>query len=293
MREYPFIFSPNVKAIDQSMKAEPLNSVAVLLFHDCVELFLALVSEYLNAGKTGQAFLEYWEAINNKLPDKDFAQKDSMKRLNTARTSLKHSGIQPSKSEVDAFRISVANFFDENTEKVFGISFRSISMAPLVNDDEVRQGLENADELFSQGNIEDAVEKVAIAFEQLLHNFEGRIFHTHQRFPFRPGKSSKFSFSSRFSHTGRSSTMEQREFASFVKDVQDAFDEINDRMKILSLEIDYRRFVKFKLIVPDVRLMMSGEYVASTFAKPVTINEYNFCYDFVIENALRLQEITF
>src|SRR2546423_6801644 len=93
MRRLAMIQYTFMMAVDQSHKPEPLNMVSILLFHDAVELFLMLASEYLGAGKTGQEFMTYWEAINQKLPSKDFGQKDSMNRLNKARANWKHYGI--------------------------------------------------------------------------------------------------------------------------------------------------------------------------------------------------------
>ena len=125
-------------AVDQSHTPEPLNMVSILLFHDAVKLFLALASEHVDAGKTGKEFLAYWEAINQKLPSKDFGQKDGMSRLNAARANWKHHGIRLSATEIDDFRAHIATFFRENTPKVFRISFDEISMAALVQGEEVR-----------------------------------------------------------------------------------------------------------------------------------------------------------
>src|SRR5712692_10799655 len=108
MRRLAMIQYMYAMAVDQSHKPEPLNIVGILLFHDAVELFLALASEYLNAGKTGHGFMEYWEVINQKLPSKDFGQKDSMSRLSAARSNWKHYGIRLPTTEIDDFRTNVA-----------------------------------------------------------------------------------------------------------------------------------------------------------------------------------------
>lgn len=55
-----------------------------------------------------------------------------MKRLNKARVQLKHYGTSPSKLDIEAFRATVTNFFDENTPKIFGIDFSSVSLVDLV-----------------------------------------------------------------------------------------------------------------------------------------------------------------
>ncbi len=269
-------------AVDQSSKPEPLNMVAILLFHDAAELFLALASEYLNAGKTGQAFMEYWEIINQKLPGKDFAQKDAMKRLNAARTNFKHHAIVIAPAEIEAFRLSVAAFFSENTQKVFAIDFDDISMSSLVLEDAVRTRLEEADTLRSKGDIPAAIKEIAIAFQELLNRFKWRLFEEQQGFPFEPRAFSR--------HPSLSSL--PRELSGFAEDVEKALSSLNEQIKILSLGIDYRSYVRFQWLTPPAHLMMGGNYVASGDGRVQSSQDYAFCYNFVIESALHLQEFT-
>lgn len=77
--------------IEQSLKSEPICCISILTFHDAVELFLQLTSEYLNVGKKIIHFMEYFTLISNKIEGKDLSQKESIRRLNTARVSLKLS----------------------------------------------------------------------------------------------------------------------------------------------------------------------------------------------------------
>lgn len=111
-------------AVDQFHTPEPLNMVSILLFHDAVELFLALASEHVDAGKTGKGFLAYWEAINQKLPSKDFGQKDGMSRLNAARANWKHHGIRLSATEIDDFQAHAATFFGRIPRRYSGFPLR-------------------------------------------------------------------------------------------------------------------------------------------------------------------------
>lgn len=164
MRRLAMIQYVYTMAVDQSRQPEPLNMVSVLYFHDAVELFLALASEHLDAGKTGQAFMSYWEAINQKLPNKDFGQKDSMNRLNAARSNWKHHGILLPTTEIEDFKTNVADFFRENTPKVFGFAFEEISMTSLVQYEEVRDRLLSAEKLSNDGEIKRSIREAAIAF---------------------------------------------------------------------------------------------------------------------------------
>jgi len=169
-------------AVEQSEKPYPLSAISILLFHDCVELFLQLVSEHLGVGKNGCKFMDYWNEIEQKTKYL-LTQKDAMKRLNESRVIFKHNGVKVDRSEINVFLVSVTNFFEENTYPVFDINFDSISTTSLVRDDNVRQGLESADGLVSTGDIKGAIRKVSIAFEQLVNNFIARLFeHEHDIF---------------------------------------------------------------------------------------------------------------
>jgi len=121
-------------AVEQSQRLEPLCSTSILTFHDAIELFLQLASEYLDVGKGRPSFMEYWEilASTSKLPEGVLIQKESMRRLNKARVALNHHGILPSKLGIEAFRASVTNFFEENTPLIFDIKFSEISLIELV-----------------------------------------------------------------------------------------------------------------------------------------------------------------
>jgi hypothetical protein len=267
-------------ALDQSKQPEPLNMIALLHFHDAVELFLALASEYLNAGKTGQGFMDYWEAINQKLPGKDFAQKDAMKRLNAARANFKHHGIVIAPAEIEAFRLNVEAFFRENAQKVFALDFDDVSMSALVLEDAVRTRLEEADTLRSRGDIAAALKEVACAFQELLHGFKWRLFKEQQTFPFEslPPAGLLPSASSGSSE--------------FARSVAKALRDLNEQVKILSLGIDYRSYVRFQWLTPPVFLMMSGRYETSGDGHGHSSQDYTFCSHFVIECALRLQEFS-
>lgn len=119
-------------AVEQSKKPEPLSCTSILMLHDSIELFLQLSYEHLNGGKADPKFLEYWDIINSKLNGKAITQKESIRRLNDARVSLKHHGNLPSKLDIEGFRASALNFFEDNTPIIFGVSFKEISLVELV-----------------------------------------------------------------------------------------------------------------------------------------------------------------
>ncbi len=284
MRRLAMIQYMYMMAVDQSHKPEPLNTVSILHFHDAVELFLVLASEHLNAGKTGKEFMTYWEAINQKLPNKDFGQKDSMERLNKARVDCKHYAFRLSTIEVNDFKTNVGDFFRENTPKVFGFTFEEISMAALVQSKEVRDRLLKAEQLSSTGEIKAAIKETAIAFHDLLNRFQWRVMEQNN-FHLREVSSHRF-----FSNIERKAPKDSSQFA---KEIEKEINILHEQVKLLSLGIDYRRYMRFRGLTPIVHLMGSGTYEAFGDGGGQSHQDYLFCYHFVIECALCLQEIQF
>jgi len=284
MRRLAMIQYMYTMAVDQSHKPEPLNMVSILHFHDAVELFLALASEHLDAGKTGKEFMAYWEAINQKLPSKDFGQKDSMSRLNAARVNWKHHGIRLPTIEIDDFKTNVADFFRENTPKVFGFAFEEISMAALVQSEEVRDRLLKAEQLNSTDEINAALRETAIAFQDLLNRFQWRVMEQNN-FHLRGISSRRF-----FSHIEREAP---KDLSRFAKEIEKEMNILHEQVKLLSLGVDYRRYIRFQWLTPIVHLMGNETYEAFGDGNGQSHQDYLFCYHFVIECALRLQEIQF
>lgn len=286
MRRLAMIQYTYTMAVEQSHKPEPLNMVSIVLFHDAVELFLALTSEHLNVGKTGKEFMAYWDAISQKLPGSDFGQKDSMKRFNEARVNWKHYGITLPNAEIEDFRSNVVSFFRENTPKVFGFAFEEISMAVLVQEKEVRDRLVKAEQLVSAGEIQSAIQEIAFAFFNLMDGFEAKIIQENSFHLNRP-----FLSLHSFSHI---ESVAPKELSKFAKEIEKELSTLHERMKLLSLGIDYRRYIRFQGLAPFVYRTGNGAYhVSPGTGKGRSHHDYLFCYQFVIECALRLQEFQF
>jgi hypothetical protein len=284
MRRLAMIQYMYTLAIDHVNKPEPLNMIAILNFHDAVELFLALAAEHLNVGKEDQKFVTYWDVINPALPNKDLGQRASMTRLNKARVGWKHYGIPIPTVEIENFRTNVADFFRENTPKVFGVPFEEISMATLVQDQEVRDRLLKAEQLSSTGEIKAALKETAIAFQDLLNRFDWRVME--QNSSHLKGVSSRRFFS-------RIESTAPPELSRFAREIETELDTLHNQVKLLSLGIDYRRYIRFQGLIPSVHLMFSGTYDVSGDGRGQSHQDYLFCYHFVTECALRIQEIQF
>jgi len=280
-------------AIEQSQRPEPLCSASVLTFHDAIEFFLQLASEYLDVGRGQPSFMEYWEILASKLSEGVPTQKESIRRLNRARVALKHHGTSPSKLDIEAFRASATNFFEENTSPIFDIKFSEISLIELVQCEEIKNNLEESERLLEENKIEESLDKVAISFTQLIDDYESRKRGRFGRSPFFFGES--LTFLSSF-HMGIDRSQE-RKLANFVDKIKESVEALQVAVKILSLGVDYRRYVKFRLLTPHIDRALAGNYLISRGnwgEKGVpSVEDVQFCIDFVIESAVILQEFDF
>ena len=69
---------------------------------------------------------------------------------------------------------------------------------------------------------------------------------------------------------------------------------LEKNLKIIAFGIDFNKYAKFRTIVPDVTCYVGGELEVN-FKGEETINqnEINFCLNFIIEVALKLQQFDF
>jgi hypothetical protein len=81
---------------------------------------------------------------------------------------------------------------------------------------------------------------------------------------------------------------------TFVDKVRESIQALQGAVRILSLGLDYRRYSKFDWLTPRVHWMIDGSVkVTAPPHPPVSEEDCRFCFDFVIEAAMRLQEFDY
>lgn len=277
--------------IEQSQKPEPLCSISILTFHDAIELFLQLAAEHYNVKKSkGQiSFMEYWTLLSPKIPKGELTQQIAMERLNKARVGLKHYGNLPSKIGIESFRASATNFFEENTHLIFKIDFSTISLVDLIQYEETKNCLKEAMVLLDKNNITKSLDKIAIAFSQLIYDYCQSIRKTkHPSGIFEESIAIPSNF--HISSDLQNSMKITKALLDFANKVKESLENINDVVKILVLGIDYKKYDKFRLLTPTVHRSGFSGYSINRNVKIVDLNDVHFCIDFVIESAVILQE---
>ena len=261
--------------IEQSHQAEPMNSVSLLSFHDAVELFLQLTTEHHGISKNDRTFMAYWDAIAPKIGE-PLRQRESMKRMNRARSQLKHHGMLPAPTDVESFRTSTTNFFTENTPLVFGRNFDSISLVDFVSSRGVREVLSSAEESIKQDRPKYALRRISLAFDTMVDEYVGG----------RPRPSSSpFRFEGRFEPLD-SVLGKDEDVVEFIDGVWEAITPMQKAITVMCLGLDYRKYVKFETVV---RRGIHDSKSKDSEIGNREIDYVMFCFNYVIESAIHLQ----
>lgn len=282
------------QGVELSKKSYPDSQMAVLTFHDAVELFLYLSCEYLQVSNLGNTnFIGYFDKIKNSSSKLILSQKIQMIKLNKARVELKHRGVLIGDSTIEELRVNVRNFFEENTRTVFDVDFQGLTLIDLVKNQSAKNKLLKANEFLDQGDFNNSLLKSAQAFDELLDDYENR---SCEPFGINP-----YDFANSMT---RMKTRDLKEYfksfstlSKFVDNTKTTIELMGNALKIIGLGIDYKKFVKFKRLTPLRVKIESGpsRYYFSHMQKLDDLNEEDvqFCIDFVIESALMIQDFPF
>lgn len=275
-----------LQGVEQSSRTEGISSFSILSFHDSVEMFLKLYSEVKNEEESF-SFPKYW----SKFPE--LPHKEQMNSLSLRRRNLKHKGVFPSKLDIEHSKFSTRAFLQEATLLIDNIQFDKISLTDLVYSEKVRSFLKKAELEIANKNYEKVLKYVASSFKVLISVYEEKATGDY-RSPFFFGDNFSFHNSFFMGLNGNDSLEEFRKIGEFVDKAGEAIEQIQSAIKMISLGIDYRKYVKFNYLTPHATLLRNGEVVCEMHMSKIkdsySDEELEFLVNFVIESALKLQE---
>ena len=271
--------------IEQAKQNGVFAGFSILAFHDSAEMFLLLVAE--DHGKKGASklsFMEFWA----EFPDLTMAA--SMEKLKDRRVSLKHHGLFPSQMDIEESRITITQFFKENTWNQFKVDFDSISLADLIEFPNIKAYVQKAETFLNENNTYECLCNARVGFEELLNTYESDKMQWYR---------SIFNVGEEIG-TGFESVVSRREInkARWFEQVTKTTNAIRNVLKISAMGIDYKKYALFCLITPSYTPTCSptgekGYFLRSTDTLATKQEDCRFCIDFVIDSALKLQEFQF
>lgn len=275
------------EGLEQSRRPSPAFVTGLLTFHDAVELFLHLACDHHGAALKPKASLEdYFAALNEKVGP--VANKVTMMKLNEARRNLKHHGNLPHAEDMESFRFGMQAFFDENTPVLFnGLRFSDVSLIDMVACEKAREHLAAAEDHWRRGRPGEARSSLALAYHELHWDYMERNRDRWGRTPFDFGPSFSAFIGSRLGLEG--------EARRFVDDVLESIKQMRSALEVMVLGIDYKKYVEFDTLTPGVLRTMDGRtHLSPSFSSAeLKQEEYDRCFSFIIEAALKLQEFDF
>lgn len=272
-------------AKEQSKQFGTFSAFSILAFHDCVEMLLILIVQQKN-GKIQNHFLEYWKEIAG-LP-----YKSNMENLNLVRKNLKHYALFPNKEEIDRCCDDVRIFLTDIIQNYFNTDFDELRLSSLITFDKVKEDVEKAETFMKENHFYESLEKSKTAFMKLLATYD----------------SNKEQWRNSILNIGEKVSNDYRELEKCYNDSNEWFEQttqtinsVRDILKISALGIDYRRYSLFNFITPRVlegcdstgNIYVSERKEDFESTRNVSIQDCQFCIDFVVECALKLQEFDF
>jgi len=280
----------------------PLSSSAILTIHDCVECFLQLCYE-VTTGKTkfsSQNILDtYSEEINKVLLENGKQQiyKAYIKRINDLRNQLKHSTIFTDHKQIPNLYAETEIFLSDFSKLIFDINFEDISIIELLKDDDIKQHLREAEGYIQINEYQKAMWSIGKAFyelEQILIKVEG-IYGQNLLRPYH-----KINYLLKYNARLGGNPLDRdliENLNEIGDDVNRLQDEIQNLKRVLSLSVNLKEYMIFKLEIPYVT-KVSNNGVDFRFWIPDEdrneLKEYKlevvrYCLNFILELALKNQ----
>ncbi|WP_405290871.1 hypothetical protein [Methanobrevibacter sp.] len=271
----------------------PYSATALLNFHDALEFLFDIILEdngvYSKSYKEF-SFMKMFNICNSKLKEKGLEKSSfgaSLKKLKDRRVDIKHKGSFPSPQDISEARYTALNLFKEFCLKFYELSYEDIDLVDLLADSRTKECLLNIKDCTE--NIE-VIDNLALAFAYLLKDFESTKNIPLSRSPYQLTKKRQL----RASETGFD---EIKPIKDYIETTNDNIESLEENLKIIAFGIDYNKYAQFKFLVPvNIYWILSSDEPRRTLRyEPIELdnNQIEFCKNFIIESALKLQQFDF
>lgn len=288
--------------VEQSTQAEALAFTSVLTIHDAIDWFMTLAclknsiteAQKLAAitakdpkrkGKTNVYLMDYFTILPSLKHEAD------VNNINSLRNNLKHKFILPSQLGISETVNTARLFFEDNTKAIFSLNFDDISIIDLISSKEIKQLLTNAVDFQNKKDTENCVKEISKAYYELWQIDVAFIRSKKQ-----------FSYIDIYSipHLQIPQLEDKPEIQmlklyidSIINAYNRNFQELNDSMKIFALGIEYRKFLKFKSLIPSTSIKDSSGIYHVT--KPnnldtITEDDLTFAIEFLVDCTLHVEK---
>jgi len=246
-------------------------AVSLLLMHDAAEMLMLAVLDHLQVPvKKKREFMDFWpdlkQAGHPEAPDRL-----PLESLNKLRVGFKHNGNLPHPKEVRNLMARLRGFFENALEVYCQLSYADVSLADLVQYENVRTLLLNAQKQFSSGDKQGAM----MSLGEALHRLE-----QHQE--------RKFLYAPRMPHL----PTEMRQFERHIEPVYSFLRDSATTTNLLILGIDPRQYTKFLRQTPLIQWSAAdtSTVIHRRTYESDTEEMFSEMVDFLVDYSIKIQE---
>lgn len=284
------------KGVSQSEESDPICSFAILHLHDAIEMLFLLVCKKYSIKTERKNFLDYFAEIDKELKKNGLdglQYKNDLKLLNEIRRDLKHKGKLASKHQIQETATIARLFIIHCSITCLEVDFDSVSLISLLSNKKVAKFLKESEKTFKTNNLL-SKEKLSRAYNQLIKDYQENKSMDFIE-PFEMDSSLSFISSS---DVGR----DFREFTAigdFIDGAKTVMMNLQRVTQVLAFGFDYKKYVRFRNLIPDVwwsgrnKDTNESEYSYHDNGKNISQQDFDFCFTFIIESALKLQEFDY
>ncbi len=266
--------------------------VAVLHYDSSIEHLLNTILAFFEVPSKkdkSENFSFIWDTVNTELENnKDkigrkfiLPNRREIEQLHIVRNQAQHFGIIPDIKFVQRFKETTENFMKDVISSIFKIDYSEITLAILIQNEQVKKAIEEAEKCFSNKEYEKSMNLSSLAFAIAKSDEQQRIFGSMSLFHKLEASKLPTLIKPQY-YVGR--------ILQSLIDYNKKFNKlVLEELEILKLRLDYKKYMHFKRISPEVVLSTTGTQSKLVETDKVNYNYDNalFCLNFVIDSVLR------
>ena len=272
----------------------PFSATALMNFHDALEFLFGLILDdngiYPRKREEEFSFMDMFNKCNTLLKKKGYEKSSlgaSLNKFKNKRVDIKHKGSFPSPQDIDEAKYTTINLFNDFCLKFYQLNYEDIDLIDILDDSRTKDCLLNIKDCTENNDI---IYNFALAFEYLLKDFESSKTISGGRSPYALTKERQVDAS-------EISLDNYGPISNYIDVTNDNIAELEKNLKIFAFGINYNKYAHFKFLIP-VNVHWAGNHYEPNLEfiyKPLKLNSghIEFCKNFIIESALKLQQFDF
>lgn len=212
-----------------------------------------------------------------------------MQVLHKTRNNAQHYAMIPDSNSLQHFREITEKFMEDVVYKIFGIHFREITLAILIQNGEVKKYIEDAEKHFLNGEYKKSIKSSFLAFYVAKSDEQGKIYGSGSMVLrmfslIRKSKRNEYKETKIGQKLFDGQDLTTSELTDYISVVNEL---MLKELEIFKLKLDYKKYMQYIRICPDVIIY---DVVPNEIEIQNHVCNYEnalFCLNFVIDSIIK------